>query len=71
MIEDLRQLLNNYYPQRGDIYLFPGRSDGHISYDSAARILRMACKEVSILKDMAARSTSVGAVAANALQGRG
>jgi len=49
VIEDLRQLLNNYYPQRGDIYLFPGRCNGHISHDSAARILRMACKEVGII----------------------
>ena len=49
VIEDLRQLLNNYYPIRGDIYLFPGRSNGHISHDSAARILRGACKQVGII----------------------
>ncbi len=40
VIEDLRRLLSEYYPQAGDVYLFPGRSDGHISEDSAARILR-------------------------------
>jgi integrase/recombinase XerD len=49
VIEDLRQILSNYYPQVGGVYLFPGRSDGHISHDSAARILRMACKEVGII----------------------
>jgi integrase/recombinase XerD len=31
------------------MYLFPGRSDGHISEDSAARILRQACKAVGII----------------------
>ncbi|WP_026730783.1 tyrosine-type recombinase/integrase [Fischerella sp. PCC 9605] len=49
VIEDLRQLLTNYYPASGKPYLFPGRSDGHISHDSAARILRTACKEVGII----------------------
>jgi len=49
VIEDLRQLLNNYYPISSDIYLFPGRSNGHISHDSAARILREACKQVGII----------------------
>jgi integrase/recombinase XerD len=49
VIEDLRQILNSYYLQAGEVYLFPGRSDGHISHDSAARILRIACKEVGIL----------------------
>ncbi|KOP27285.1 integrase [Hapalosiphon sp. MRB220] len=49
VIEDLRQLLTNYRPIAGKPYLFPGRSDGHISHDSAARILRMACKEVGII----------------------
>lgn len=49
VIQDLYQLLNNYYPIRGDVYLFPGRSNGHISEDSAARILRTACKEVGII----------------------
>jgi len=49
VIEDLRQILSNYYLDAGDDYLFPGRSDGHISEDSAARILRTACKEVGII----------------------
>ncbi|MHC5854905.1 tyrosine-type recombinase/integrase [Nostoc sp.] len=49
VIEDLRRLLTEYYPLAGEIYLFPGRSDGHISEDSAARILRTACKEVGII----------------------
>ena len=49
VIEDLRQLLNNYYPIRGDVYLFPGRSNGHLAEDSAARILRDACKQVGII----------------------
>ena len=49
VIQDLRQILNNYYLDAGDVYLFPGRSDGHISEDSAARILRTACKEVGII----------------------
>lgn len=49
VIEDLRQLLTNYYPASGNPYLFPGRSSGHISHDSAARILRTACLEVGII----------------------
>ncbi len=49
VIEDLRQLLSNYYPIRGDVYLFPGRSNGHLAEDSAARILREACKQVGII----------------------
>ncbi|MHC5771451.1 MAG: tyrosine-type recombinase/integrase [Nostoc sp.] len=48
VIEDLRRLLSEYYPLAGEIYLFPGRSDGHISEDSAARILRVACQQVDI-----------------------
>jgi integrase/recombinase XerD len=48
VIEDLRRLLVEYYPLAGDDYLFPGRSDGHISEDSAARILRVACQQVDI-----------------------
>ncbi|WP_298913486.1 site-specific integrase [uncultured Nostoc sp.] len=48
VIEDLRRLLVEYYPLAGDDYLFPGRSDGHISVDSAARILREACQQVDI-----------------------
>jgi integrase/recombinase XerD len=49
VIKDLRQLLNNYYPIRGETYLFPSRSDGHISEDSAARILKMAFEKVGII----------------------
>ncbi|WP_375453264.1 tyrosine-type recombinase/integrase [uncultured Nostoc sp.] len=48
VIEDLRRLLVEYYPMAGDVYLFPGRSNGHISEDSAARILRTACQQVDI-----------------------
>ncbi len=48
VIEDLRRLLVEYYPLAADDYLFPGRSDGHISEDSAARILRVACQQVDI-----------------------
>ncbi|MEC4887820.1 MAG: site-specific integrase [Scytonema sp. PMC 1070.18] len=48
VIEDLRQLLSSYYTFAGKPYLFPGRSDGHISEDSAARILRQACERVGI-----------------------
>ena len=49
VIEDLRRLLTNYHPQAGNPYLFPGRSHGHISHDSAARILRQACQRVGII----------------------
>jgi integrase/recombinase XerD len=49
VIEDLRRLLVEYYPLAGDDYLFPGRSDGHISEDSASRILRGACKQAGII----------------------
>ena len=49
VIEDLRRLLVEYYPLAGDDYLFPGRSGGHISEDSASRILRGACKQVEII----------------------
>ncbi|MEC4816663.1 MAG: site-specific integrase [Scytonema sp. PMC 1069.18] len=48
VIEDLRQLLSSYYTFAGKPYLFGGRSDGHISEDSAARILRQACERVGI-----------------------
>jgi integrase/recombinase XerD len=49
IIEDLRQLLIEYYPLAGDDYLFPGRYEGHISHDTGGRILRRACKRVGIL----------------------
>jgi len=49
VIEDLRLLLAEYYPQAGKRYLFPGRSSRHISHDSAARIFRQACDRTGIL----------------------
>lgn len=49
VIEDLRRLLTDYYPLAGDEYLFTGRSDGHLSEDSAARILRHACERMGII----------------------
>ncbi len=48
VIEDLRRLLADYYPLASSEYLFPGRSNGHISEDSAARILRQACQQVGV-----------------------
>ena len=48
IIEDLRRLLTNYKPEAGQPYLFPGRSSGHISPDSAARLLRQALERVGI-----------------------
>ena len=47
-IEDLRVLLTSYRPQAGDVYLFPGRCNGHISHDSGARILRSAFQAVGV-----------------------
>ncbi|MEA5559312.1 tyrosine-type recombinase/integrase [Nodularia spumigena] len=49
VIEDLRRLLADYSRLAGNVYLFPGRSNGHISHDSAARILRKACEQVGII----------------------
>lgn len=48
VIEDLRKLLTDYYPIASGDYLFPGRSDGRLSEDSAARILRQACHRVGV-----------------------
>ncbi|MDF5732485.1 MAG: site-specific integrase [Rhizonema sp. PD38] len=48
VIEDLRKILTDYYPTVGTNYLFPGRNAGHISEDSAARILRQACQRVGV-----------------------
>ncbi len=49
VLEDLRGLLVSYYPEAGEKCLFPGRfGSGHIHVDSAARILRKACKKVGI-----------------------
>lgn len=50
VFEDLRLILSDYRSEAGEKYLFPGRfGDGHIHVDSAARILRRACKEVGLL----------------------
>ena len=51
VIEDLRSLLSVWQPHAGKIYLFPGRHPTHrrhITSDSAAAILREACKRVGI-----------------------
>ena len=52
VIEDLRSLLTLWQPHAGPTYLFPSRHPGHhwrhISSDSAAVILREACKRVGI-----------------------
>jgi integrase/recombinase XerD len=49
IIADLRSILTRYYPEAGQVYVFPGRFDGtHINPDSAARILRKACRAVGI-----------------------
>ena len=48
IIEDLRRVLTTYQPLAGVVYLFPGRFQGHLHPDSAARILRKACKKVGI-----------------------
>ena len=52
VIEDLRSLLTAWQPHAGQIYLFPSRHSSHhwrhITSDSAAVILREACKRVGI-----------------------
>ena len=49
IIYDLRLVLTKYNPSEEQVYLFPGRFDGtHINSDSAARILRKACRDVGI-----------------------
>ena len=49
VVADLRSLLTTYHPGSGQVYLFPGRYDGtHINPDSAARILRKACRLVEL-----------------------
>ena len=49
IIEDLRSMLAGYYSEAGEEYLFPGRyGSGHLTSDSAARILRKACNRVGI-----------------------
>jgi len=47
--EELRSLLADYNPPSYQWFLFPGRhGSGHINPDSAARILREACKTIGI-----------------------
>ena len=51
VIEDLRSLLIVWQPHAGPTYLFPGRHSHHfrhITSDSAAVILREACRRVGI-----------------------
>lgn len=48
ILEDLRRILTNYTPPAGQPYLFPGRFGSFIDPDSAARILRKACRRVGI-----------------------
>lgn len=49
VIEELRSHLTHYYPEAGNPYLFPGRFNvGHLHPDSAARILRKACRRADI-----------------------
>jgi len=49
VIEELRSLLIDYYPNPRTWFLFPGRHNkGHLHPDSAAKILRDACKKLDI-----------------------
>lgn len=49
VIEELRSLLVDYYPQPRTWFLFPGRhGKGHIHPDSAARILKDACNKLDL-----------------------
>ena len=49
VIEDLRRMLLNYYPSPRSWFFFPGLGKkGHLHSDSAARILRRACKKVGV-----------------------
>jgi len=49
VIEELRSLLIDYYPKPRTWFLFPGRHyKGHLHPDSAAKILRDACKKLDI-----------------------
>ena len=50
VLQELHNLLEAYYQERGGTYLFPGRFGvGHLHSDSAARILRKACQRVGIV----------------------
>jgi integrase/recombinase XerD len=48
IIQELRTILSAYEKEAGVVYLFPGRFGGHITSDSAMRILRKACTRVGI-----------------------
>ncbi len=48
IISELRTILAAYEKEAGVVYLFPGRRGGHITNDSAMRILRKACNRVGI-----------------------
>lgn len=48
IIQELRTILAAYEKEAGLVYLFPGRRGGHITSDSAMRILRKACERVGI-----------------------
>ena len=49
VIEELRSLLIDYYPQPRTWFLFSGRhGKGHIHPDSAARILKTACDKLDL-----------------------
>ena len=49
IIEELRSLLIDYYPQPRTWFLFPGRhGKGHIHPDSASRILRDVCNSLDV-----------------------
>jgi len=50
VVEDFKTLLNKYASSQPEGFLFPGRHNrGHITSDSAARILREACQRVGII----------------------
>lgn len=48
IIQELRTIFAAYEKEAGLVYLFPGRRGGHITSDSAMRILRKACERVGI-----------------------
>jgi integrase/recombinase XerD len=48
IISELRTILAAYEKEAGLVYLFPGQRGGHITSDSAMRILRKACNRVGI-----------------------
>lgn len=48
IISELRTILAAYEKEAGLVYLFPSHRGGHITNDSAMRILRKACNRVGI-----------------------